>query len=1486
MRKNYVFILIVVMLLNISFAPFAYSEPIVAGTEKESEYDGDLLKSEESINLFSTMQSNPFVENEYISVAINEDSASYLYRFTAATVLGNPNNPLDDNKRLLYGYPNAGTSYTTIRINGADYKFGSDGENLERNISDETHSSVVRIGDLRIEQKITLVDGLSSARKDNFKVSYSVTNVGSSNNSLGLRVLLDTMLGSNDWAPFRIPGVGQVTKEIEFNSELPAYWQAFDSFSNPTVIAQGTILQGDDTLPDRVVFANWSRLFNNAWSYTANPSNDIGDSAVAIYWNERTISPGQTLVFSTFYGLSEDTEDLRPPLAARLTGPYSLESTGSEYIPNPFPVTIYLQNDSAVPAYDVGVMLNLPSGLTLNEGSNFVNLYTMQPGEEKEVTWFVRAAGLDQETTYTYSVDVGGSGLETKTLSRTVSVPALGQGLSIQIDMPNNITLNEKGWYQQSPFDVIVRIVNNTDKYITNTMQVFLEIDDSSSLLHPAINVMDDPIEMFLGVTGLIAPYETVSMPAEIFGIKPSNATQVQFTAKAIPSSGETLIAQRTLSIPTASVYPVIFIPGAFGSWPSGSSWTLDPILKSYDPIMKQLESSGYELGRTLWDFPYNWMQSNTVTAQQLGSYINDILSAAETLRFMGHHYINPSKVVLVGHSMGGIVARTYIQSSYYNNNVAQLVTVGTPHQGAAKAYLAAEGLEFVPGDSYFFLYLNPLAQTFLSSMARKHGFVTTIAGRSIVTDRDLYNFVNQKVPSARQLFPTAGQEYLFDKDGQLNPFGVYQNSFLNDLNNGVSSLGNRLGLNNVTAIAGNSDQLDTFSHFTVKNSTYSYKWKYGEVTKRHYTAGDGTVTTESANLNNILPGVRVIQRVAAENGTLPAHQKMTTGFQKTIIEEITGNWPARANYNQFYFSTSKLLTSIKKACDVDILVVDPLGRKVGYDSVTQSVYNEIPDAIYERHEFINLPELILIPEEVTGDWQVIITDRGAGSDYTVTVEALSLESADSWVLNQFQGNLNPGEATVETFSIVYDEIPDEFPAIYWQPPLNTETNETEMLYNSILPFNFYLKDSQENIIHLSDVSLAIIDIQNNTVVASMNLVKHPDGLYSADINGATLGFVPDHNYEVIAVHGLTYLDSHFLSVYNKPQVTQVIGGGTHSFALMSDESIMAWGNNSYGQLGLGNTTNQTLPVNVEGVSDVKQVAASNNHTLILLNDGTVLAAGRNDFGQLGMGDFSDRNTFTQIPNLSNIKQVSVGAFHSLVLTEDGFVYVWGYNGYGALGLGDKTNRNTPTLNFDLADIAQIVAGQQHSLALTNSGTVYSWGSNFHGQLGTGNTKDKLTPTLISNFNNVRKLTAGGYHSLALMNNGTVMSWGRNTNGQLGLGNTTRRTSPTAIPNLAGVVQLEAGVTHSMALFDDGSIMTWGGNDDGQLGMGDTVQRNAPALLQSLSNVKQISSGDWHVFALTQENISFSWGFNGQGRLGLGDIDTRLSPVQITTLSQ
>ncbi|QIK38854.1 hypothetical protein GWK36_13685 [Caldichromatium japonicum] len=85
----------------------------------------------------------------------------------------------------------------------------------------------------------------------------------------------------------------------------------------------------------------------------------------------------------------------------------------------------------------------------------------------------------------------------------------------------------------------------------------------------------------------------------------------------------------------------------------------------------------------------------------------------------------------------------------------------------------------------------------------------------------------------------------------------------------------------------------------------------------------------------------------------------------------------------------------------------------------------------------------------------------------------------------------------------------------------------------------------------------------------------------------------------------------------------QLAAGEKHSVAPHSDGTVYAWGDNTFGQLGTGQSGAglfSGLPVRVKGLTDVVAIAARANHTLALRADGTVWGWGQNEWGVLGDG--------------------------------------------------------------------------------------------------------------------------------------------------------------------------------------------------------------------------------------------------------------------------
>ena len=330
--------------------------------------------------------------------------------------------------------------------------------------------------------------------------------------------------------------------------------------------------------------------------------------------------------------------------------------------------------------------------------------------------------------------------------------------------------------------------------------------------------------------------------------------------------------------------------------------------------------------------------------------------------------------------------------------------------------------------------------------------------------------------------------------------------------------------------------------------------------------------------------------------------------------------------------------------------------------------------------------------------------------------------------------------------------------------------------------------------------------------------------------------------------------------------VVQISAGGDHTCVLLSNGQVACWGWNWFGQLGTGDEINRYIPtlvlgINGEGIlSDVVQISTGGDHTCAILSSGSVVCWGGNWAGQLGVGYATTKEPFG-IPypvlvlgidgegTLTDVIQIATGYAHTCALLSNGSVACWGWNYFGQLGTGDYEDKYVPTLvkgiNGEglLTDVIQISAGFHHTCALLSNGQVACWGDNSVGQLGTGDTNNRLVPTLVKGINgegiltDVVQISAGGYHTCALLSNGSVACWGQNWHGQLGTGDTNNRLVPTLVKGINGegiltnVIEISVGHYHTCALLSNGQVACWGWNRFGQLGTNDTIDRYVPTLV-------------------------------------------------------
>ena len=133
-----------------------------------------------------------------------------------------------------------------------------------------------------------------------------------------------------------------------------------------------------------------------------------------------------------------------------------------------------------------------------------------------------------------------------------------------------------------------------------------------------------------------------------------------------------------------------------------------------------------------------------------------------------------------------------------------------------------------------------------------------------------------------------------------------------------------------------------------------------------------------------------------------------------------------------------------------------------------------------------------------------------------------------------------------------------------------------------------------------------------------------------------------------------------------KLYIDDIFLAGSHSFAVLNDRSLYAWGENLYGQLGLPTKSKYTEPMKVPLEFGIRTIAAAKTHTLILSETGQLYSTGLNNYGQLGLGQMSKQDRFTHIFEdfhnnpLPEFASIQTNYNSGLAVTTSGDIYVWG----------------------------------------------------------------------------------------------------------------------------------------------------------------------------------------------------------------------------------
>lgn len=336
---------------------------------------------------------------------------------------------------------------------------------------------------------------------------------------------------------------------------------------------------------------------------------------------------------------------------------------------------------------------------------------------------------------------------------------------------------------------------------------------------------------------------------------------------------------------------PTIFVPGYGTSLnmvqlmkevkepPLQVGWTFSSFLTpSYTEFLAEMKRTGIPVEIAYYD----WRLPADRSSQE---YLEPIIQ--RTKKKYGVKSVN-----IVAHSFGGIVSRTYIQSDRYGGDVAQFIELGTPNQGAAKAYGAWMGA--VLPDDWASLY----------HFLRFYNFWFLKDYSSVQALRTFF-------PSAKELLPIypallRGGNYLYNQDL------LVKNETLIRLKDSVNTI-----LYRTAPLSIVSNDRNTISAISLGAQTNSYEWTDGRPVsgiENKESKGDGTVPQISAELSG---------------ATTLFTQGSHADLPQTASGEILKRLYPQKTYKQPDFRLKNRGISFLFDCPIDVEITMPNGEKV-----------------------------------------------------------------------------------------------------------------------------------------------------------------------------------------------------------------------------------------------------------------------------------------------------------------------------------------------------------------------------------------------------------------------------------------------------------------------------------------------------------------------------------------------------------------------------
>ncbi len=370
---------------------------------------------------------------------------------------------------------------------------------------------------------------------------------------------------------------------------------------------------------------------------------------------------------------------------------------------------------------------------------------------------------------------------------------------------------------------------------------------------------------------------------------------------------------------------------------------------------------------------------------------------------------------------------------------------------------------------------------------------------------------------------------------------------------------------------------------------------------------------------------------------------------------------------------------------------------------------------------------------------------------------------------------------------------------------------------------------------------------------------------------------------------------------YNADGWKKISPGVFHSCGIKMDNTLWCWGQNNFGQLGDGTTTNRTAPVQVSGGGSWLDVTArgaqyqsnpnANSGTCAIKAGGDMFCWGSNLYDALGRPGAAagDANVPTAVAFTGSWKKLAGGYYSMCAIRSDDRLFCWGNDLYGQLG--DGAGNSTGHLAREVSSGGTWKEITSDSLfnvtmcGIKSDDTAWCWGHGGDRRMGNGvDSADRFIPTAISTtgVTTWKKLAQGSNHGCGIKTDDTAWCWGNNTEGQLGIGSTILQNTPVQVSTVNGATwkDISAGSTATCGTRTDDTAWCWGYGQEGNLGNGGVINSDVPIQVSGGAKWKYVSTA-WAACGIRANDTLWCWAENFYGAVGNGTTTQVNTPVHI-----